>query len=225
MFVGHYAAAYAAKAVRPALPLWLLFVAVQLVDFGWAVLIVLGIERARIEPGFTEASMLDLYHMPYTHSLVGALIWSAAFGLLYLAARRGAGTMTSAVILAATVFSHWLADLLVHVPDLPLVYGEPKLGLGLWRHFWASQALEIGFLAAALIWYVRVTRPNGPWGRIAPWLLFAVLLAVQAFSHVPPPELPTMNMFAIRAFVVFALFAFLAWLTERTRSPRPRSAA
>ena len=32
MFVGHYGPSFAIKALRPAIPLWLLFIAVQLVD-------------------------------------------------------------------------------------------------------------------------------------------------------------------------------------------------
>jgi hypothetical protein len=36
MFVGHYGPSFAIKSVRRAIPLWLLFVAVQLLDFGWS---------------------------------------------------------------------------------------------------------------------------------------------------------------------------------------------
>jgi hypothetical protein len=32
MFIGHYGPSFALKAIRPAIPLWLLFIAVQLVD-------------------------------------------------------------------------------------------------------------------------------------------------------------------------------------------------
>lgn len=217
MFVGHYAAAYAAKAVRPTLPLWLLFVAVQLVDFGWAVLVMLGVEKVRVVPGFTAASPLDLYHMPFTHSLVAALIWSAAFGALYIATKRGAGRGVNGVILALAVFSHWLTDLIVHVPDLPIVYGEPKVGFGLWQYFWASQILEVGLLLAALVWYLRSSQPVTRAGAIVPWVVFGVLVAIQAFSHVPSPEVPTPMMFATQALLAYSLFAGLAWWTERSR--------
>ncbi len=220
MFIGHYAAACAAKAVRPAVPLWLLFVAVQLVDFAWAIFIMTGVEQARFVPGFVAASHLDLYHIPYTHSLVAAIIWSVAFGALYLAWQRGSSNVVSAVIVALAVFSHWLADFIVHVPDLPLLYGEPKFGLGLWRHFWLSQALEVGLLAGAVFWYVRATTPLSAAGRVAPWLLFAFMVAIQIYSHIPPPEPPpSMSAFAAQGLFAYTLFACLAWLTERTRRP------
>ena len=78
MFIGHYGPAYAIKAIRPTIPLWLLFVAVQLVDVGWALLVLLGVEKVRIVPGITASNPLDLYYMPYTHSLAAAALWAGA---------------------------------------------------------------------------------------------------------------------------------------------------
>lgn len=74
MFIGHYGAGLAVKAADRSIPLWLLFLAVQLVDVAWAVLVILGIEKVRIVPGITATNPLDLYYMPYTHSLVAALL-------------------------------------------------------------------------------------------------------------------------------------------------------
>jgi len=39
-----------------------------------------------------------------------------------------------ALVVALAVFSHWLFDLIVHTPDLPLWSdASPKLGFGLWN--------------------------------------------------------------------------------------------
>src|SRR5262244_3621667 len=76
MFVGHYGPSFAGKALDNRIPLWLLFLAVQFVDVLWGIFVLLGIEKVRIVPGITASSPLDLYYMPYTHSLVGALGWS-----------------------------------------------------------------------------------------------------------------------------------------------------
>src|SRR6266480_4294208 len=70
MFVGHYGVSFAAKKAEPAIPLWVLFIAVQLLDFLWAPFVLLGIEKVRIVPGFTASNPLDLYYMPYTLGLV-----------------------------------------------------------------------------------------------------------------------------------------------------------
>ena len=83
MFVGHYGVAFAVRSERNQIPLWVLFVAVQLLDFLWAPFVLLGIEKVRMVPGITATNSLDLYYMPYTHSLVGALFWSGLACVLY----------------------------------------------------------------------------------------------------------------------------------------------
>ena len=72
MFVGHYGVAFGAKPLTPTVPLWVYFIAVQWLDVVWSILVLLGIEKLHIVPGFTEANALDLYYMPYTHGLPGA---------------------------------------------------------------------------------------------------------------------------------------------------------
>ena len=110
MFIGHYGPAFAAKPLVRQIPLWVLFVAVQGLDFCWSALVLLGVEKVRIVPGFTQGSALDLYYMPYTHGLIGALILSAALGAIGLAFMRERRAAAFAVI-AGAVFSHWLLDL------------------------------------------------------------------------------------------------------------------
>src|SRR5882757_6166484 len=119
MFVGHYGASFAAKAVRKTIPLWVLFLAVQLLDVFWSIFVLAGIEKVRIVPGITVTNPLDLYYMPYTHGLIAASLWSLLAAAAYRACRRDQGWSAAGVI-GAAVFSHWLLDLLVHRPDLPL---------------------------------------------------------------------------------------------------------
>ena len=42
MFIGHYGPSFACKAAKPAIPLWVLFLAVQLVDIVWSILCLTG---------------------------------------------------------------------------------------------------------------------------------------------------------------------------------------
>jgi hypothetical protein len=121
MFVGHYSVAFAAKSDRNKIPLWILFVAVQLLDFLWAPFVLLGIEKVRIVPGITATSPLDLYYMPYTHSLIGALVWSTAAFFVYKLFAGQRASNAAALIVGLAVFSHWVLDLIVHrarSPDL-----------------------------------------------------------------------------------------------------------
>src|SRR5713101_7880489 len=133
MFTGHYGPSFAANAAEKRLPLWLLFIAVQFVDVLWAIFVLLGIEKVRIVPGITESSPLDLYYMPYTHSLVGAIGWSVLAALLYKLSSKAGVSRKAAVYLGAAVFSHWILDLLVHRPDLSLYDDTMKVGFGLWN--------------------------------------------------------------------------------------------
>ena len=115
MFIGHYGPAFGAKAALRQIPLWVLFVAVQWMDVVWSVLVMLGIEKVRIVPGLMQGSALDLYYMPYTHGIAGALALSALLGAivaLFFRENRRAVFW----IVAACVFSHWILDLVVHKP-------------------------------------------------------------------------------------------------------------
>ena len=66
MFIGHYGPSFVGKVAKPAIPLWVLFLSVQLVDIAWSILVLLGIERLRIVPGFTTTkparSLLHAIH-------------------------------------------------------------------------------------------------------------------------------------------------------------------
>jgi len=216
MFTGHYSASFAGKAVDRTIPLWVLFVAVQLLDFIWSILVLLGVEHVRIVPGMLASSALDLYDMPYTHSLAGALaisvIGGAAFCILW---KR---SWTAGLIVALAVFSHWILDLIVHAPDL-LIYGSFKMGFGLWNYFWPELALEVLLIAATLLWYLRgVTSPAVV--RRA-WILFAILIGFQCIDKFGPPPASATQM-AGSALVAYTLLAALAAWVERGREKQVR---
>src|SRR5437867_1822257 len=152
MFVGHYGVSFAAKKGAPSVPLWVLFISVQLLDCAWAPFVLLGIERVRIVPGITASNPLDLYYMPFTHSLLAAALWSAgAFAAYRLAAPKA--TRTASLVVAAAVFSHWVLDFVVHRPDLPLYDDAAKVGLGLWNHPALALGLEIAVLFGGMWLY------------------------------------------------------------------------
>src|SRR3989442_14556079 len=103
MFVGHYSVAFAAKSERNEIPLWVLFVAVQLLDFLWAPFVLLGIEKVRMVPGITATNSLDLYYMPYTHSVIGSLFWSGVAELVYKVLSGAKGSRIAALLVCFAV--------------------------------------------------------------------------------------------------------------------------
>jgi hypothetical protein len=213
MFVGHYGVAFAVRSEENKVPLWVLFVAVQLLDFVWAPLVLLGIEKVRMVPGITATNSLDLYYMPYTHSLVGALIWSGLAAFLYKVVLGPQASRAAGLIVAFAVFSHWLLDLIVHRPDLAIYDDTWKVGLGLWNYRGLEFGLEIAILAAGILLYLK---RNNSIARKAGIVVFgAVLILIQAgntFLHRPPSS---DRAFAITALVFYTLFAGVAFLLEK----------
>lgn len=213
MFVGHYGVSFAAKRLEPAVPLWVLFVAVQFLDVLWAPFVLLGIEKVRIVPGFTRTNPLDLYYMPYTHSLLAALLWACAGGLIYQFVARPTGRRAS-VVIGLAVFSHWVLDFIVHRPDLPLYDNAAKVGLGLWNAPLLALGLEVALLLVGM-WLCFGRKLT----RIPATLGFGVLMfAIQVFVFFGPP--PTSDRaFAWTAIIAYAAFAVgIWWLQDRRAS-------
>jgi hypothetical protein len=209
LFVGHYSVSFAGKVAEKHLPLWLLIIAVQFMDVLWAVFVLLGIEKVRIVPGITASSPLDLYYMPYTHSLVGSLGWSVfAFAICQLF--PGLRGKRNGFILGLAVFSHWILDLLVHRPDLPLYDSVFKMGFGLWNYRVPEFILEIGLLIGAAALYLRKRVRKG---RIVG--LVSVLLVIQVLGTflLAPPSSDRVT--AVTALSLYLWFAVLAWWADR----------
>jgi len=212
MFVGHYGVSFASKSADRSIPLWVLFIAVQLLDVAWAPFVLLGIEKVRIVPGITASSPLDLYYMPYTHSLIAALLWSAvAFGAYRLLAPRGGSK--AALIVGAAVFSHWVLDLLVHRPDLPLYDNTAKVGFGLWNYPVPALVLEIAVLFGGLWIYLR----TGPGRRTSMIVYGVIMVCIQAYINFSPPPASDKSV-AMTALVAYFLFALVIGMLERPRS-------
>jgi hypothetical protein len=214
MFIGHYGPAFGAKAAARRIPLWVLFIAVQFLDVIWSILVLLHVEKLRIVPGLMQGSALDLYYMPYTHGLFGALALSVLFGgavALFFRERRGTVFLVSAL----AVFSHWLLDLVVHRPDL-WIYDGVKLGFGLWRWLWISLPLELLCLLAGAWAYARYV-PARRGGNVWLWLFVAAMTAVELYGALgPEPTSPMAE--AQTALMAYGALAFLAGLVDLSRT-------
>ena len=214
MFIGHYSAAFVAAAHPKAPKLGTLFVAAQLVDIAFFSFVLLGIEHVRIVPGFTAMNPMDLYDMPWTHSLIGSLAWALAFGGAIFAVTRSriAGLLGTLVVL-----SHWLLDVFVHTKDMTLA-GGAKFGLGLWNQPTIEMPLEIALTLGAALVYARATKPVGTGWALA--ALLAFLLAVQAFNWFGPQPTALDPSFSIMGLVGYAAAAGLAALIAAKRTHR-----
>lgn len=216
MFLGHYAAALAAKKAAPRASLGTFIFAAQLLDLLWPPLLLLGLEHVRVDPGHTAMTPLDFVSYPISHSLLAVLGWGALLGGVYWLAgryRRGA------VVVAALVVSHWVLDAVVHVPDLPLVPGgEVMVGLGLWNSVPATLVLEILLFVGGILLYTRTTRAVDGIGRWGLWGLVAMLAVIYAMNVLGPPPVDQRSI----AIVSLTLWLFVpwGWWVDRHRAVR-----
>ncbi len=213
MFIGHYSASFVAKAIAPQAPLWLMLAAAQLVDIAWGILVLTGVEHARLDLSLAS-NPLVLYDMPYTHSLAASVAWSV---LAYVVARKAIGLAAGeAFVVAAVVASHWFLDLIVHRPDLPLLASAPKLGLGLWDYPLLAYALE-GLLLIVAVWLCLKAIPIRT-DRRAVWYGFAVaLLAIQTLTSFGPIP-PTITTMIPAALALYVIIPFAGrWVESRYR--------
>jgi hypothetical protein len=163
MIAGHFAFAAAVRAKERSTPLWALMLATQWLDVVFVPLFVLGIEGVQRAPGAPAGYGEGLFHIPWTHSLLGASVLALVFAIP-AGARWG---RRAGVVLGGVVLSHWALDLLVHRPDLPIVpWGGPALGFGLWQVRGAAIAVELALVLAGSALYFRSV-PRTRLGRAA----------------------------------------------------------
>ena len=153
---GHFGVAFAAKKIAPKAPLGVLLVASEALDllcFGFAAT---GIEKFAVsETTFANGIRIIVPgYIPWSHGLLMSIVWSlAAASIAWLVYRN----MRTGGMIGLVVFSHWVLDFIVHLPDLPLLFkNSPVVGLGLWgtgHGLILSGLLEIGLLVTGIIMY------------------------------------------------------------------------
>ncbi|MEQ1552049.1 hypothetical protein [Sphingorhabdus sp.] len=209
MFIGHFAPAMIAARHKDAPSLPVLFIGAQLVDWAFFGLLLTGIEKMRVTPGIAVMNPMDLYHMPYTHSLLGSAVFAIVFGGLVSLVSK---SRTAGILSALVVLSHWFLDLLVHVPDLTLAGSPPKLGLGLWNHPLIEMPLELLLTFGSLWLYAKVAKP----GTLPLAVLAGVMLLFQAVNWFGPVEPEVTTGTSLLAFVAFGLITLAAWWVYRS---------
>jgi hypothetical protein len=222
MFIGHYSVAFAVESGKNKIPLWVLFVAVQLLDYIWATLVLLGIEKLRVIKGFTAGSMLDSYFHPYSHSLITAILWSCVAAIVYKPICSWLGfvyTKSAALIIGVAVFSHWILDLIAHPRDLAIYDNTWKVGFGLWNYRDTEFALEIGLLGAGILLYL--TRNVMPAIRKGAVVAFgAALVVIQIGDTYVPCNPLTARQTVIGVWIFYTLFVVVAFLIKKIGSRR-----
>src|SRR5215831_18337196 len=214
MFIGHFAAGFAAKRVAPRVSLGLLFLAAQLADVLWPIFVAIGLESVRIAPGTTAVTPLDFVSYPYSHSLAALSIYAIVFGTVcwWLL-----GDLTASVVVAALVISHWVLDFVSHRPDMPIYPGGPRYGLSLWNSLPATVLVEIAMFAGGVWLYAKTTRARDAIGRwsFVGLVLFLLIAYAGNLAGGPPPSVAAIYWIGILGSV---LILWWSWWTDRHRA-------
>jgi len=214
MFIGHFGVGLGAKRVARAASLGTLFLAAQWLDLIWPALLQVGAERVAIAPPGSGPIPLTFEHYPISHSLLAVVGWGILFAGVYWAARRSAKV---AVVLGLCVVSHWVLDLFVHVPDLPLTPGgDARIGFGLWLHPAIEIPLEFGLFALGLALYLHTTRARDRTGVFALWGLVVFLVLIHLGNILGPP--PPSTVAIAWAGHLQWLFVLWGWWVDRHRA-------
>jgi len=213
MVIGHFGFGLGAKKFAPKLSLGLIFMAVQFADLLWPSLLLLKVEKVAIQPGNTKFP-LDFIYYPFTHSLLMSLFWAGCFGLIYWLFKKD---LKTAVVLGICVLSHWVLDLIVHIPDLPLYPGDsPKVGLGLWNWPLLTALVEGILFITGMVLYMRTTKAKNPAGKWGFWLMIVLLVIVHLAGLMSPP--PSSVMAIGWSTQVLWLFVLLGFWVDRNRT-------
>ena len=213
MFIGHFGLSFAAKKAAPKVSLGALFLATQFVDFLWPFLLLINVEKVAIVPGHTEANALEFLYYPYTHSLLMGIVWGAVVGTIYWLIKKD---NRGAMVIGLCVLSHWFLDLIVHTVDLPLAFGDYKMGFGLWNNVMMTMIIEILLFIIGVYIYATFTKPKNNVGKWA-FVGFVVFLILFNISNTFGPPPASITMLAYSLVILMVVIIALAYWVDKNR--------
>lgn len=214
MFIGHFGIGFAAKKVDPKPSLGTMFLAAQFLDLIWPAFILIGWETVKIVPGLTPANPLEFTYYPFSHSLLMVFGWGILFAFIYYLIRND---LRSSIILGILVLSHWMLDLIVHVPDLPLdPWSQTYFGFGLWNSVPISLLLEVIIFGGGIYLYISSTSPKNKKGTYALWGLIIFLFVIHIINLFSAPP-PSVEAIGFAGLLQWFLIPWAYWI-DRNRA-------
>ena len=218
MFAGHLGAALAIGRAERRVNIGTFILAALLLDIVLWLFILLGWESASIPADFARTHQVK-FIFPFSHGLLASIAWSvlAGAGVVLWSQSLKEGKWRCALFVGAAVFSHWLLDVLVHVPELPLVGAKSiKLGLGLWQNMPVALVVEGLLVALGLCMFVPGSGLSGA-RKIGIVALCAVVLVFTIAGMTiapPPPSAAAMAGSSLATIVIVCGIA--SWIGKQT---------
>jgi len=214
MFIGHFGVGFGAKKIIPKPSLATIFLASQFIDLLWPILLLLGIEQVLIDPGNTVVTPLNFINYPFSHSLIGVMIWAVLFASIYFTLKKD---LKVSIWLGVLICSHWILDLITHRPDLPLLFNnENMVGLGLWNSLIGTILIEGAIFAVGIYFYMKVTTSKNRTGTVALWALigFLVIIYISNLFGPPPPSEEPIGLIGLSQWL---LIAWAYWIDKNRK--------
>lgn len=214
MGIGHAAVALGASRVAPRVNVGILVFAAFLADFLLGIFGAFGMEQAQVPPDYATRHYLT-FTFPYSHGLVALVVWGVLFGAIFSWVDRQ-DRLRAFWVMAALVFSHFLLDGLVHVPELPLLgQNSPKVGLALWNHMPLELTLEtlMALVGLVIYWMLNGGTKLSRTGMAA----FVVLLTGLTWTQLFSTTAPTSSQLVPTWIIAPIVFSAIPYALDRKR--------
>jgi len=216
MFIGHLGIGLGLKTFDNKTNLAIFFAAVLFLDILLWLFVLTGIEEIFIPTDYLDLHYLH-FNFPYSHGLVASLIWTTAgFTVVYFLF----GRKKTSIVLAFGILSHFVLDLIVHPPQIPLIgQSSVLIGFGLWDNIYLALSLELVILLIGFTLYYKSTSGSSLTGKIGMpvFLFFLTALLFLGQLNSPKPEFP--NQVAASSLIsIFIILLMVFWL-DKKRTP------
>ncbi len=211
MYIGHYGVAFAMKKKFNQIPLWLMFISVQLADFLAFIFILLWIEKIHSVENPNPFYRVVIDYLPYSHSLFSTFIFSLIIFLVFWKIKN----KTWGLVLWAWVLSHWFLDLPFQKSNLPIFFDSYQVGFWLWDYISLSFITELVFVS--ITWYFLYH--NNP--KIKNMVILILILLTSWFftfvTFIKDPENieNSSNAKIIILLIAYTIFTIISYFSER----------
>jgi hypothetical protein len=220
MFVGHLGVGLGLKKIDDRINLGWIFLASLFPDILLGILILFGLEELLIPANYDQLHYLE-FSFPYSHGVIAIVLWT---GIVYFLANKYwpkvDGQRTKAgFIFAAAIFLHFVSDLIVHIPDIPISgNNSAKIGFGLWNYMTIALTFEMILVVTGLLVYLSFKKTRTFRSTYGIITLIVVLSALNIMGQTiaPAPENVTGPAISFIAQpIIIAGIAF--WLDKRDK--------
>lgn len=215
MLVGHFGAGLLFKRAERDVNLGIYFLAVMLPDLILWILVLAGVESIGVPTNFALKHYY-VFTFPYSHGLAASFLWSVLAGVFvwkklawdHLHAYR------AGLAVGAAVFSHFILDFLVHIPEIPLLgQFSPKIGLGLWNYMDIALAVELTIALVGLVIYWKGTKRILV-KRIVISLVIVLLAMLTVAEHTMSAKPMTPESLAVNGLVITIVVSLIGFWVD-----------